>query len=472
MQKEDPKLSSVHKRAIQACYEDITESLDVDSIMDLCYSKGILTKPMKDDIMAMPTPAKKCRAFLDKLDSCTVDEFNEFLNVLKEKNYEYLADSIEQVLLEKTFINAEYYISLANKMSAKDSAHAKESAKRLIPIFKKLMSTNQLEINEVQTPLVLSSGIAPLKASSVDSTRMPSIHLVDQPESSKFLSRSMSTDLSNRRQAPHFTIVHETPNPRFRLIFSICFFKNGSQVQIVIDEDGDTKAILCDVQSQVIDVLVVSSCVWHAICNNQDIAAISCKPESVPMVKLFNSSGSHLKNIVLHQIEIPSRLGFFSDHQLLIADNKAKVLHIVDIQSDGSSNQNFGHGRVGDFESIEDIAVDSGKNHVFVADSQGRSVKSYDISGNLLFEYTGSDINSGINPKSLCVDSNGCVIIADNISNHIELLDQEGVFVKNIISKEPDIHSPIAVTFDRKGGLVVVTNVIGQPGIYIVTPEQ
>ncbi|CAH1780110.1 unnamed protein product [Owenia fusiformis] len=253
----------------------------------------------------------------------------------------------------------------------------------------------------------------------------------------------------------------------FRFIWSTEYFSNGSQVMVVNDKDGSTKAVLCDQQCEVTAVLVELSKVWHATCSPNNIAAVTCMISGVAMVKLFNNEGKHIKDIKLPYITIPSVVAFVNQGKgLLVADNENNSIYQIDVETEGAKKRKHEHK----FQSIEDMSVND-NNDLFVVDYKGQSISCFKESGELIFDYNtdSDDDNDDFRPKSICVDKLGCVIVADMINQKTKLLNSDGNFLRDLTRAEDAISYPIYVSMNHRGQVTMVTNVIGMPGVYTVT---
>ena len=74
-------------------------------------------------------------------------------------------------------------------------------------------------------------------------------------------------------------------------------------------------------------------------------------------------------------------------------------------------------------------------------------------SGQHRFSYTGQE--SVFRPCGICTDILGHIVVCDDVSNTVHLLDQDGRFLSLILSQQPDIKYPRGVCVDDENNLYV-----------------
>ena len=82
------------------------------------------------------------------------------------------------------------------------------------------------------------------------------------------------------------------------------------------------------------------------------------------------------------------------------------------------------------------------------------------ISGQYRFSYTGQ--GSGLRPIGICTDVLGHILVCDDVSRTVHLLDQDGGFLSVILSKQ-GIKNPLGLCVDNENNLFVgqyVTNTV------------
>ena len=74
-------------------------------------------------------------------------------------------------------------------------------------------------------------------------------------------------------------------------------------------------------------------------------------------------------------------------------------------------------------------------------------------SGQHSFSYTGQ--GSVFRPCGICTDILGHIVVCDDVSNTVHLLDQDGRFLSLILSQQPDLKYPRGVCVDDENNLYV-----------------
>eukprot|EP00105_Crassostrea_gigas_P005066 XP_011418525.1 PREDICTED: uncharacterized protein LOC105321773 [Crassostrea gigas] len=96
---------------------------------------------------------------------------------------------------------------------------------------------------------------------------------------------------------------------------------------------------------------------------------------------------------------------------------------------------------------------------VCVSDYRKHAVVVVDKSGKHRFSYTGQ--RSEFNPFGICTDVLGHILVCDDISNTVHLLDQDGQFLSLLLTPQQGVKYPISVCVDDENNLSV--------GQYIIT---
>eukprot|EP00105_Crassostrea_gigas_P033330 XP_011456668.1 PREDICTED: uncharacterized protein LOC105348797 [Crassostrea gigas] len=93
---------------------------------------------------------------------------------------------------------------------------------------------------------------------------------------------------------------------------------------------------------------------------------------------------------------------------------------------------------------------------VCVSDYRKHAVVVVDKSGQRRFSYTGQ--GSGFNPFGICTDLLGHILVCDQISDTVHLLDQDGQFLSLLLTPQQGVEHPRSVCVDDENNLWV-----GQP---------
>ncbi|XP_062595587.1 tripartite motif-containing protein 2-like [Saccostrea cucullata] len=74
-------------------------------------------------------------------------------------------------------------------------------------------------------------------------------------------------------------------------------------------------------------------------------------------------------------------------------------------------------------------------------------------SGQHRFSYTGQ--KSGFNPLGICTDVLGHILVCDDVSDTVHLLDQDGQFLSLLLTKQQGVEDPVSVCVDDENNLYV-----------------
>ncbi|XP_078603164.1 protein meiotic P26-like [Branchiostoma floridae x Branchiostoma japonicum] len=104
-------------------------------------------------------------------------------------------------------------------------------------------------------------------------------------------------------------------------------------------------------------------------------------------------------------------------------------------------------------KSPQFLTVD-GKGSILVSDFGSHCVFVYSEDGDLLFQFGGHGHNDGqlSDPRGICTDRLGNIIVADSGNNRVEMFDKTGRFLKHMAT---DMKDPHAVAMAPQGQLVV-----------------
>ncbi|XP_078310241.1 uncharacterized protein LOC111135535 [Crassostrea virginica] len=144
----------------------------------------------------------------------------------------------------------------------------------------------------------------------------------------------------------------------------------------------------------------------------------------------------------------------------MVKDKEAKVTRYSkagkEIQNIQKDNQ--GQGLYSDPHYI----TENTNGDICTSDYSKRAVVVVNKSGQHRFSYTGQ--GSWFSPWGICTDVLGHILVCDNASNTIHLLDQDGGFLSVILSSQQGIEYPRGVCVDDENNLYV-----GQSGTNTVT---
>ncbi|XP_062613401.1 uncharacterized protein LOC134275166 [Saccostrea cucullata] len=91
---------------------------------------------------------------------------------------------------------------------------------------------------------------------------------------------------------------------------------------------------------------------------------------------------------------------------------------------------------------------------IWVSDRFGEEVVVMDKSGRHRFNYRGQH-QSGFHPSGICTDILGQVLVCDTSNSSVHLLDQDGQFLRLLLTREYELDFPMALCVDDKHNLYV-----------------
>lgn len=106
-------------------------------------------------------------------------------------------------------------------------------------------------------------------------------------------------------------------------------------------------------------------------------------------------------------------------------------------------------GTAKDKNCIVEIPITSQK--ICVSDADKEAVVVVAKSGQYRFSYTGQE--SEFDPWGICTDKLGHIIVCDNYSDKVHLLDQEGHLLSLLLTDKQGIYPPLSVCVDDEYNL-------------------
>lgn len=99
---------------------------------------------------------------------------------------------------------------------------------------------------------------------------------------------------------------------------------------------------------------------------------------------------------------------------------------------------------------------------ICVADCRAHAVVVVNKDGELRFTYTGSPdtTKESFHPRGITTDSKGRILTANFNSSCIQIIDQDGQFLRNIVTS--DMHRPWGMSVDTKDHIFVVEKFTGK----------
>lgn len=71
-----------------------------------------------------------------------------------------------------------------------------------------------------------------------------------------------------------------------------------------------------------------------------------------------------------------------------------------------------------------------------------------DIEGRFRFSYTGHPSRSGLEPQGICTDHLSHILVCDDITNTVQIVDKNGQFLSNLLIRPSGIFRPYSLSYD------------------------
>ncbi|CAH1251672.1 TRIM3 [Branchiostoma lanceolatum] len=175
----------------------------------------------------------------------------------------------------------------------------------------------------------------------------------------------------------------------------------------------------------------------------------------------FDHQGNIQKNVNI------ALAGEIADAALLrhgtVAIAISSNVHVLD---DGA--QEIFHFCASDFSPVEKLCINQQNGDILVSLWPENVIKVFDLRGNLKLQFGcyGNADGQLDQPKGLCVDPEGRILVADAGNKRVAMFDGSGAFVKHVATEVDGLKDPHALyaTRDRK---VVVTD-IGTHSVHVL----
>ena len=108
------------------------------------------------------------------------------------------------------------------------------------------------------------------------------------------------------------------------------------------------------------------------------------------------------------------------------------------------------------FRSPQRVAVNKVNQDIYICDHERRTYDSpgklivAGADGKLRYEYTGQG-DSMFTPVEVCTDQMGHILITDYSNHRVHMLDQEGRFIRYVLTSQQGLCKPVTIDVDREG---------------------
>ena len=119
------------------------------------------------------------------------------------------------------------------------------------------------------------------------------------------------------------------------------------------------------------------------------------------------------------------------------------------------------------------VAVNAAGDRIYVTESAGsRETKVFDREGKLLGSLAPPDTDSASrNPIYVAVNADGRVYISDRLRRTIDIYSTDGAYEGNLAPPQGEDWSPLGLSFDEEGNLVVTDISKGNHRVLVVNPQ-
>ncbi|XP_062589330.1 uncharacterized protein LOC134250981 [Saccostrea cucullata] len=97
---------------------------------------------------------------------------------------------------------------------------------------------------------------------------------------------------------------------------------------------------------------------------------------------------------------------------------------------------------------------------IIVSDYNLSAVVVVDAGGKHRFSYTGppsgSGLQQGLRPTGICTDALSHILVVDNLTDTVQMIDKDGHFLSLLLTKEGVIHALYSLAYDHETHLLYV----------------
>ena len=97
------------------------------------------------------------------------------------------------------------------------------------------------------------------------------------------------------------------------------------------------------------------------------------------------------------------------------------------------------------------IAQSKVNSDLYISDLSAENVVALDKDYRVQYEYTGQGNGDHFDPRDLCTDNAGHVLITDYINNRVDILDRDGQFRQFLLTEEQGVRRPVRIDVDSEG---------------------
>ncbi|XP_078666820.1 uncharacterized protein LOC144908822 [Branchiostoma floridae x Branchiostoma belcheri] len=125
------------------------------------------------------------------------------------------------------------------------------------------------------------------------------------------------------------------------------------------------------------------------------------------------------------------------------------------------------HFCASDFSPVEKLCINEQNGDILVSLWPENVVKVFDLRGNLKLQFGcyGNADGQLDQPKGLCVDAGGRILVADAGNRRVAMFDGSGAFIKHIATERDGLKDPHALCATRDGKVVVTD--IGTHSVHV-----
>ncbi len=112
-----------------------------------------------------------------------------------------------------------------------------------------------------------------------------------------------------------------------------------------------------------------------------------------------------------------------------------------------------GKGAYG-FEQPKYVCVDH-HGRILVSDSGNGGVKVYDSKGQFLFKISSKEVSDLNTPAGICIDPKGNILVTDRQRHCVHMFSSDGRFIRQLLTHKNGLRYPVGVAVGAFGQLAV-----------------
>ncbi|XP_062598537.1 tripartite motif-containing protein 2-like [Saccostrea cucullata] len=216
--------------------------------------------------------------------------------------------------------------------------------------------------------------------------------------------------------------------------------------------DSEGNLVQTDLQGNVIQKIKTSG-KWegyHTVTQDRDLIFTDRDKKVINRITRDNNITKFIKTRYWEPLSIHSS---HINGDLLVGMWKDEESKVTRYNKTGKELQNIQRGnKVQGLYGYPHYITENINGDICTSDSN-KGVVVVNKSGQYRFSYTGQE--SGFHPFGICTDVLGHILVCDNYSNTVHLLDQDGQFLSLLLTQQQGVRYPCSVCVDDENNLYV-----------------